>query len=97
MDERWWYDDEYFLRIIERDKGRNPKVVDATITNMSGLIKDDSSNDSGLMTGLQERAREDSSSSDETDSFDDDGIYEDGEPWGHKALTLKQIIGGTPS
>ena len=48
------------------------------------------------MSGLQERAREDSSSDNETSSCDDDGIYEDGESLGYKALTLKQIIGGTP-
>ena len=63
---------------------------------MSEVIQDDSSSEGGLMPSLQEIAREDSSSNDEINSFNDDGIYEDGESWGYKALTLKQIIGGTP-
>ena len=74
----------------------NPGVVGAIITNMSELIKDDSSYEGGSVPGLQVRAREDSSSDDETNSCDDDGTYEDGEPWGYKVLTWKQIIGGTP-
>ena len=74
----------------------NPEVIGGIITNMSKLIKDDSSSDGGSMPGLQERAREDSSSDDDTNSYSDDGIYEDEELWGYKALTLKQIIGGTP-
>ena len=48
------------------------------------------------MPGLQERGREDSSSNDATNSYDDHGIYDNGESWGYKALTLRQIIGGTP-
>ena len=74
----------------------NPEVLGAIITNMSELIKDDLSSDGGLMPGLQERAKEDLFSDDETDSYDDDEIYENGEPRGYKALTLKQIIGRTP-
>ena len=68
---------------------------------MSGLQerarKDSLSSEGGSMPGIQDRAREDSSSNDETNSCDDDGIYEDGETWGYKELTLKQIIDGTPS
>ena len=48
------------------------------------------------MPGLQDRAREDSSSDEDTDSYGEDGIYDDGEPWGYKALLLKQIIGEKP-
>ena len=44
-------------------------------------------------TGIE---REDSSSDEGTDSFGEYGIYDNGEPWGYKALTLKQIIGGKP-
>ena len=46
------------------------------------------------MSHLQERMKEDSSSDDDTDSYGEDGIYDDGESWGYKALTLSQIIGG---
>ena len=43
---------------------------------------------------LQARAREDSSSDDDTKSCDEDGIYDDGEHCCYKERTLKQIIGG---
>ena len=82
--------------MIEQDRKMNPKVVGAIITNMSELIKDDSSSDGESMLGLQELAREDLSSNNDTDSYGDDEIYEKGEPWKFKALTLKKIIGGTP-
>ena len=49
------------------------------------------------MPHLQDRAREDSSSDDETKSCDEDGIYDDGEHCGYKARTLQQIIGGEDS
>ena len=41
------------------------------------------------LPGLQEKAREDLSSNEDIDSFGKDGIYDNGEPWGFKALTLK--------
>ena len=75
MDEQWRYDHEYFQRMIERDERMNLKVVGGIITNMSELIKDVSSNDGGSLPGLQERAREDSSSDDNTNSYVDDEIY----------------------
>ena len=59
--------------------------------------EDSSSSEGGSMPYLQERAREDSSSDDDTDSYGEDGIYDDGESWGYKALTLSQIIGGKSS
>ena len=46
------------------------------------------------MLGLQERTREDSSRNNDTDSCGEDNIYDNEEPWGYKALTLSQIIGG---
>ena len=46
---------------------------------------------------LQDRARENSSSDDETKSCDEDGIYDDGEYCGYKARTLHKIIGGDSS
>ena len=46
------------------------------------------------MPPLQERAKEDSSSDEDTKSYGEDGIYNDGESWGYKAFTLKQIIEG---
>ena len=79
--------------MIEQDERMNPRVDNTINTNMSELIKDNSSNEGGSMPGLQEKARENSSIDDDTNSCDDEGIYEDREPWGYKALTLKQIIG----
>ena len=61
---------------------------------MSVLNMDDSSSEDGSMPGLQERARSDSSSSDGTDSYGENDLYEDGESWGCKEQTLKQIISG---
>ena len=74
----------------------NADVVGCIITRISELNEDESSSDNDSMSDLQDRAREDSSSNGDTDSFGDDGIYDDGEPWEYKAMTLKQIIGGTP-
>ena len=56
--------------------------------------EDSSSSEGSSMPPLQERAKEDSSSDEDTKSYGDDGIYNDGESWGYKAITLKQIIGG---
>ena len=85
MDEQWRYDHEYFQQMIKQDKRMNPEVIGTIITNMSELIKDNSSSEGGSMPGLQERTRENLSSNDETNSCDDDdddddGIYKDGEP-----------------
>ena len=55
---------------------------------------DDSSSEDGSMSGLQERAQSDLSSSDGTDSFDGNDLCEDGEYLGCKEQTLKQIISG---
>ena len=46
------------------------------------------------MLPLQERAKEDSSSDEDTKSYGDDSIYNDGKFCGYKTFTLKQIIGG---
>ena len=46
------------------------------------------------MLPLQVRAKEDSSSDDHTKSYGEDGIHDDSESWGYKALPLNQIIGG---
>ena len=61
---------------------------------MSELNKDGSSSDGSSMPGLQDRDQSDSSSCDDTDSYGDDDMYNDGEWWGYKELTLKQIISG---
>ena len=61
---------------------------------MPVLNIDDSSSEDGSMPGLQERARSDSSSSDGSDSFGGNDLYDDGESWGCKEQTLKQIISG---
>ena len=98
MNSRWDYDHEYFQKMIDRDVRMNAEMVGCIITGMSQL-NNESSSDDDSMPGLQERAREDSSSEttkdSDTDSYGDDGMYDDGENWGYKALTLKQIIGGT--
>ena len=49
------------------------------------------------MPYLQEKARENSSNDNDTDAYGEDVIYDDGESWGYKALTLSQIIGGKSS
>ena len=66
------------------------------ITRMSELNKDKSSSDDNSMPGLQDRIKENSSSDGDTNSYGNDGIYDDGEDWRYKAQTLKQIIGGKP-
>ena len=55
---------------------------------------DSSSSDGSAMPHLVPRGPSDSSSNDNTKSITEDGIYDDGEPWGCKSLTLSQIIGG---
>ena len=75
----------------------NNEDVSGIIPNLHETIKSNSSsNEDGSMPGLQDRAREDLSSDIDTDSYGEDGIYDDSEPWGYKALILKQIIGGKP-
>ena len=97
MDGRGEYDHEYFQRMIEQEQQMNNKAVGAIITNLRKAIQINSPSKNGSLSGLQKRAREDSSSNDDTDSCGEDGIYDDGEPWGYKALTLSQIIGSKPS
>ena len=94
-DEQWRYVNKYFQHMIKQNRSMNPKVVDVIIIGMPELNKDNSFSDNGLMPGLQERVRKDSSSNDNTDPYGDDGIYKNREPWGCKALALKQIINGT--
>ena len=80
--------------MIKQDGRMKPEVVGGIITNMFDLDKNNSSNDDDLIPGLQERAREDSFSDDNTNSYGCNVIYEDEKPWGYKALILKHIIGG---
>ena len=65
-------------------------------SSMPGLQErareDSSSSDGSSMPLLQDRALEDSSSDDDTKSYDEDGIYFDGEHCPYRAPTLKQII-----
>ena len=51
----------------------------------------------GYVRSIRKRKIEDSSSDGDTDSCDDDEIYDNRESWGYKALTLRQIIDGPPS
>ena len=62
---------------------------------MSELNKDDSSSDGGSKPSLQEGEQSDWSSNDDTDSYGDDDMFDDGEWWGYKEQTLKQIISST--
>ena len=80
--------------MIERQSKLDDEVVGCIISGMSVLNIDDSSSEDGSMPGLQERARSDSSSGDDTDSLCGSELYEDGEPWGYQEQTLKQIISG---
>ena len=96
MHGRWEYDHEYFPQMIEQEQRVNNKAIGAIIINLCKAIQSDLSSKDGSMPGLQERARRDLSSDDNTDSCSKDGFYDDGEPWGCKALTVSQIIGGKP-
>ena len=64
MNSRWNLDHEYFQRMIEWEQRVDDEVVGAVITNLREMIYDEASSNDGSMTGLQERAREDSLSSD---------------------------------
>ena len=113
MHGKWEYNHEYFQRMIEWEQRTDTEAVGVIITNMRELFHDDSSSPDRSISGLQERAREDSSSSEgsylpplvprgqadflsdgDTESVTEDGIYNDDEPWGYKAFSLNQIIGG---
>ena len=94
MDGRWNYDHEYFQRMIDRQRRMNAEVVGCIITGMSKLNKDGSSSDGSSMSSLQDGGQSDWSSDDDTDSYGDDDMYDDGEWWGYKELTLEQIISG---
>ena len=81
--------------MIECEQKVNSETVGCNITNLREVIENNSSSsEDGSMPGLQERAKEDLFSNDYTDFFGEDGMYDDGEPWGSKKLSLKQIISG---
>ena len=81
--------------MIDRHGRMNAKVVGCIITGISELNKDDSFSDGSSIPGLQDRGQSDLSSGDDTDSYGEDDMYDDGECWGCKEKTLKQIISGT--
>ena len=92
--DRWEYDHYYFQQMIEHEQRVNNEAIGGIITNLREVIKSDYSSSKDVsLPGLQYKAREASSSNEDTNSFGEDGIYDDGEPWGQKALTLKHIIG----
>ena len=75
----------------------NNEAVGRINTNLQEAIESNSSSsEDGSMPGLQDRAREDSSSDEDTDSCNENEIYDNGEPWGYKPLILNQISGGKP-
>ena len=81
MDGRWEYDHEYFQQMIEHEQRVNNKTVGGIITNFWETIESDSSSsENGSMPGLQDRAREDSSSNEDKNSVNEDGIYGNGDP-----------------
>ena len=94
MDSIWNYDHGYFQGMIDRHGRMNAEDVGCVVTGISELNKDDSSSEGSSMPDLQDRDRSDSSSSDDTNFNGDDYLYDDGEPWGCKEQTLKQIISG---
>ena len=57
----------------------NAEVVGCIINGMSELNKNDLSSDDDSMPSLQDQANEDSSSDSNTNSYGDNGIYDDGE------------------
>ena len=88
MDGRWEYDHEYFQQIIEREQRVNTETIGAVVTNLYEVIQSNSSSKDLSISGLQETAREDLSSNDDTDVYNKDGIYDNDELWGYKTLTL---------
>lgn len=56
--------------------------------------EDSSSSEGASIPFLQEWAKEDSFSDDDTDSYGEDGKYDDCVLWGYKTPTLSQIIKG---
>ena len=62
---------------------------------MSELNKDNLYSDGNFMPGLRDRGQSGLSSGDDTDSYGDNNMYDDGEWWGYKKQTLKQITSGT--
>ena len=75
--------------MIQRQSKLDDEVVGCIISGMSVLNIDDSSSEDGSMPCLQERARSDSSSGDDIDSFCGSELSTDGEPWGFQEQTLK--------
>ena len=73
--------------MMERQPKLDDEIVGCIISGMSVLNINDSSSEDGSMLGLQERAWSDSSSSDGSDSFGGNNLYEDGESWGCKEKT----------
>ena len=65
--------------MIDRHCRMNFEGVDCIINGMSQLNKDDSSSDGSSMAGLRDRGQSDWSSGDNTDSYGDNDIYDDGE------------------
>ena len=57
----------------------NAEVVGSITTGMSELNRDDSSSDDRSMPSLHSRASSAWYSDNETDSYDDNGMYDDGE------------------
>ena len=79
--------------MTEQDQQVNNEAIVAIITNLCEGIHRNSTSKDGSMPGLQKRAREDLSNDNDTDSWGEDGMFDDDETWGYKALILSQIIG----
>ena len=94
MDRSWNYDHEYFQRMFDRHGRMNSEVVGCIIIiiGMSELNKDDSSSDGSSMPSLQDRAQSDLSSDDDTDSYGDDDMYDDGEWWGYTNVPQTSLV-----
>ena len=88
--------DEVVGAVITNMRALMKDDSDSDTSSMPGLQErgreDSSSSDGSSMPLLQDRAREDSSSDDDSKSYEEDGIYSDGEHCVYRAPTLKQII-----
>ena len=80
MDGRWEYDHVYFQQMIKQEQQVNNEAVGAIITNLRKAIYNNLSSKDGSIPVLQERAREDSPSNEDSDSCREDGIYDNSEP-----------------
>ena len=80
MNNRQEYGHKYFQPMNENEQKVSCKAIDGIITNLRQANENNSSSsEDGSMPDLQKRTRKDQFSDRDTNSFSDDGIYDDGE------------------